>query len=96
MKKSNRIILALSFLLAAMGFLIPFWPLEILALIVATFGGYPLFALAVGVLLDLAYGIPTGPLQYVFFPFTLFALITIGARLLSRRYMFGRQPPEHI
>lgn len=86
MKIKTRSILLLSFAVAATGFLIPFWPLELAGLAIAGLAGHPIFALVLGLLLDIAYGQPTGALGILFFPFTLFALITILARMFSKRY----------
>ncbi len=96
MSKSNRLILSAIFLLAAAGFLLPFWPLEALAVILAALLGHPLFAISLGLLLDVAYGAPTGLMQYAFFPFTILAGVSVIIKKVGVKYLLGRRPPEHL
>ena len=79
-----------AFLLAAGGFLVPFWPLEILGILVGSWAGSGLIAVALGLLLDLAYGTPTGITHYLFFPFTLLATVALLARYIGARFLFER------
>ncbi len=80
-----------AFLLAAGGFLVPFWPLELIGIGVATFGGSGVVAVGLGLLLDLAYGAPTGILHYLYFPFTLFAVVVLLGRYVGLRFLFERK-----
>lgn len=69
--------------LAVMGFALSLWPIEALAILVLVIGGSPIAAVAAGLVLDSVYGAPVGLLHYVFFPFTL------GALLCNLIYMIG-------
>lgn len=96
MSKSNQVIFAIIFLLASVGFLLPFWPLAALAVILAAFLGHPFYAVILGVLLDFAYGAPTGMKYYLFFPFTILAGVSFGLKILGLKYFLGKKPPEHL
>ncbi len=96
MSKSNRFILATIFLLASAGFLLQFWPLEALAVVLAALTGHSIFAIALGALLDIAYGAPLGLARFLFFPFTLLALLGIGVKRIGFKYLMGKRPPEHL
>ena len=88
MKSMNaqRWILAISFALAAAGFLFPFWPLELLGILLAALSGHWIFAVVLGLLLDLAYGAPAGTWHFLYVPFTLLAVASAGVRLAGLRY----------
>ncbi len=88
--KQKKWVFILAFLLASGGFVIPFWPLEVLGILAAAFGGLGVFAIGLGLLLDLAYGMPTGVLHYLFFPFTLLALFALVGKYFSLRVLFER------
>lgn len=80
-------ILALSFALAAAGFLLPFWPLSLFGVAIAALLGHWIFAVLIGLLLDIAYGTPLGTLHYIYFPFTIFALIAAVIRHYLTAYV---------
>ncbi len=86
--KTERWIFALSFLLAAAGFLLPFWPLELAGVLLAAFTGHSIFAIALGLLLDLAYGAPVGRFQFLYMPFTIAAVVSVLVQRVGLRYMF--------
>lgn len=67
-------------LLALLGFFLPLWEFSALAILLAAFFKHPVLAVAVGLVLDIAYGAPTGLLGLLFFPFTLLALAAAAAR----------------
>ncbi len=94
--KDRNLIFALSFLCAATGFLIPFWPLTVVGVVGAALFGQYIFAVVLGVLLDLAYGSPTGFLHYLFFPFTILSAASIVLRILGKKYLFRKAPQEHL
>jgi drug/metabolite transporter superfamily protein YnfA len=89
-------ILIAGFLLVSGGFILPFWPICVLGVLVAAFGGIPVGAVAFGLLLDLAYGAPYGLTHYLFFPFTLVALIAIAGRWVALRFMLERTAQERL
>ncbi len=51
---STKWILASSFALSAIGFLLPFWPLAVVGILLAALSGRVVFAIAIGLLLDIA------------------------------------------
>lgn len=83
-------IVATSFLIAAAGFLLPFWPLTVVGIALCALSGRAVFAVAIGLLLDMGYGAPVGPYHALYVPFTLCALIFIALRVFGGRYMYRR------
>ena len=96
MSSTTGWIYAATFVLAAAGFLVPFWPLSVVGVAIAALSQRWLFALALGLLLDVAWGAPTGLMQYLFFPFALLALLCALLRLWSSRYLFDRAVQETL
>lgn len=98
MIKKNKILLLLatSFLLAALGFLLPLWPLSALGILLAGLSGRYLFAIAMGFLFDIAYGAPAGVFHLVWFPFTFLALAALLFWVLARRYFLGSARSETV
>ncbi len=92
----RRFILAAFFLLAALGFVLPFWPLSALGIALIALMGRWFLAVAVGLLLDLAWGAPIGLVHYLYFPFTLFAALCALARLAGATYFIDRDLPERL
>ncbi|HEY5383168.1 MAG TPA: hypothetical protein VIJ88_01270 [Candidatus Paceibacterota bacterium] len=86
-KDSSRWIAALSFALAATGFLLPSWPLSLVGIVLAALSGRWLFAIMLGLLLDIAYGAPVGRWHFLYFPFTLAALVSAGAHYYLIKYL---------
>lgn len=80
-------ILILSCALALAGFLIPLWPLGLIGIALAALSGPWIFAVGIGILLDIAYGAPVGLWHFLYFPFTLFALVVAGVRYYLAAYM---------
>lgn len=88
MSKSNTAwILAVSFVLAALGFLLPAWPLCILGICLAAFSGRWVFGICIGLLIDIAWGTPTGYAHFLLFPFTLAACLAAVGRYVSVSYV---------
>ena len=96
MSKSSRWIYAVAFLLASAGFLVPLWPLSLAGVMLAALSGRWIFAVITGLLLDLAWGAPTGTLHYFFFPFTIAALLGFIARYYGSLYFFDRVRQEKL
>jgi len=90
MKQNTIWIVTTSFLVAAAGFLLPFWPLTVVGIALCAFSGRWPYAIAIGLLLDVGYGAPVGPYHALYVPFTLCALVCTAVRLLGARYMLGR------
>lgn len=93
MTMSSRYIYALSFAIAAVGFLVPFWPLCVIGILLASLSGRYFFAIFMALLLDLGAGVPTGLLQYVFVPFTILAVLASLLRVFGRAYFLDKTPP---
>ncbi len=96
MSQSSRWIYAVTFLLASAGFLVPFWPLSVAGVLIAALSGRWIFGVILGLLLDLAWGAPTGTLRYLFFPFTILALTGFLARYWGSAYFLDKNPQEKI
>lgn len=93
MTPSSRYIYALSFAIAATGFLLPFWPLCIVGLLIAALSGRYVFAILMALLLDLGSGVPTGVLHYILVPYTALAVITALLRVYAGAYFLDKTPP---
>lgn len=90
-------VLAIAYLLAAGGYVLQLWPLEMLGISVAVLAGHPIFALILSIFLDVVlYGNPTGPLHALMLPMTLFALISIGIRKLGMKYFIDTTTHETL
>jgi hypothetical protein len=96
MKYDKRLVLPSLFVLAAAGFLLPFWPFSVLAVVTGGLLGHGMFAFVLGLLLDVAWGAPTGALHVLVFPFTLLALLSILARVFAHRFLLRKSLPEKL
>ena len=96
MSQSSRWIYAVTFLLAATGFLLPFWPLSVLGILLCALSGRWLFAVAVGLLFDIALGAPTGTAHLLYFPYTALALVAALARIIGGSYFLDKTPQETL
>ena len=96
MSHNSRFIYAVTFLLASAGFLVPLWPLSVAGVLLAALSGRWIFGVLTGLLLDLAWGAPTGTLYYFFFPFTIVALAGFIARYWGSYYFLDRNRQEKI
>lgn len=93
---TRRSILAIGLVLAAGGFLLPFWPLSVLGVVLLALWGRWFVALVVGLLLDLAWGAPVGLAHFLYVPFTELAVVAALARLVGSEYFISRTPPETL
>ncbi len=83
--------LALSiYVVSSASFVLQFWPLAAVGVIALTFVGGGLLSLPLALLLDLAYGEPTGYAAYLFFPYTVAALAIVTIRHTAGRYFLRR------
>ncbi len=96
MTQQSRLLYAVIFLVSAAGFLVPFWPLSIVGILMAALSGRFIFAVILGLLLDIAWGAPMGLFKYAFFPFTIVALVGVLARSLGGKYFLDRNPQERV
>ena len=93
--KSTYWVSLVSFIIAAVGFLLPFWPLTAVGVLLAALSGRWFFAILLGLLIDVAYGAPVGRFYFLYVPFTLLAVV--GA--LARYFFAGRfrqAPSQHL
>lgn len=96
MTQISRWTYAVIFLLAAAGLLLPWWPLSVLGVAWAALSGRWIFAVLIGLLLDIAWGAPTGLYRYLFFPFTIVALLGYVCHYWGGRYFLDRHRQEKI
>jgi hypothetical protein len=85
--KNTTWILAVSFVLAAAGYLLPFWPLTVCGILLLALSGRFIFAITMGLLFDVAYGAPVGRFHFLYFPFTIVAVIASAVRYSGRQYL---------
>lgn len=96
MSRSSQLVYALSFVIAASGFLLPLWPLCIVGILIAALSGRWVFAILTGLLIDLAWGAPQGALHYVYMPFMLVAVGAALARYFFAGYFLDRSPSDTL
>lgn len=96
MTLASRYIYALSFAIAATGFLLPFWPLCVVGILIAALSGRYVFAIIMGLLLDLGFGQPTGITRYLMVPFALLAGIASLMRVYAGAYFLDKTPPDTL
>jgi hypothetical protein len=72
--------------------LFPFWPLSVLGIALAAFSGRWVLAVALGLLLDIAYGAPIGRWHVLYVPFTLAALACVLGHYFFTHYMRKNYP----
>lgn len=89
---SKRSLIAISFTAIAVGFLSGLWPLCIIGILLAALSGRWVTALLLGILLDVAYGVPTGILQVVRLPFTIFAALSVLGYLFFADHLRKKEP----
>ena len=96
MSQFTRFIYAVSFVLAGAGFILPLWPLSVVGVLLAALSRRYVFAVIIGVLLDLAWGPPQGVLHVLYVPFTLLALLATAARFWGSSYFLDRNIDERL
>jgi len=75
MKASPIIIACASWALMLLGFALSFWPLGGIGIVLAALQGRFFSAIGIGLVLDIAYGAPTGTLHFLYIPFTFAAAV---------------------
>ncbi len=76
--------------------MVPFWPLSVLGIVLIVLSGHWFVGLVVGILLDLASGTPVGPVQHLYFPFTILAVVLALARWWAAGYFIDRSPGDTL
>lgn len=85
-----------SFLLAAGGYLLPFWPLSLLGILLAVVRGKWIFAVVLALLVDLMWGPVFGLVSVVYVPFTVFAVVASALRYFLAQNLLSKSPPERL
>lgn len=93
---AQRIVAAAFFIFAALGYLLSVWPLSLAGVVLMALWGRWFLAVIVGLLLDLAWGAPLGLAHFLYFPFTIAAVVAALARLWGGRYFIDRNPQERL
>ncbi len=76
--------------------MLPFWPLCIVGILLAALSGRWIFAVGIALLVDVAWGGPTGAFSFMVFPFTALALFATAVRILGSKYFVDRNLPERL
>jgi hypothetical protein len=95
-KPQTKWLMITAFMLAAGGFIIGWWPLELVGILVGAGAGSGIAAVGIGLLLDIALGAPTGLAHYLYFPFSIIAIIALAARYMGVKYFFERSPHDTV
>lgn len=96
MNIASRYIYALTFAITATGFLLPFWPLCVAGILIATLSGRYVFGIILALLIDVGAGVPTGILHYLFVPFTILAIAAALVRVFVVSYFLDKTPPDTL
>lgn len=89
-------LISISFMLVASGFFFEWWPVSVAGILLAALGGRPVASILLALLIDVAYGAPTAWFHFLYFPFTVLALLCILARALGARYLLKKSPQERL
>lgn len=73
-------------LLCVVGGILFFWPLGVVGIAIAAFSNRFIVAVLYGISFDVLYGPPPN-FHFLLFPFTLFAVLAILARIVALRYV---------
>ncbi|MDB5224549.1 MAG: hypothetical protein JWO43_171 [Candidatus Adlerbacteria bacterium] len=89
--------LVVAVVLVAAGVIVPWWPLCILGLLLASLSGHSATSLLIGLYLDLLWGIPPGhlfviPWHWLVLPCTLLAAVLFIARRVVVTRMMVKMP----
>ena len=85
----------LAALIALLGFLF-YWPLGIIAILLAVFFEHYAVAIIIGIILDLAWGPPPASFHFLFFPLTILALVSMVVRISVKRYVRDQGRGERL
>lgn len=96
MTLASRYIYAVSFAIAAVGFLLPFWPLSVVGILIAALSGRYFFAIVMALMLDVGSGAPIGTWHFLFVPFTIVAIAASMARVMAGRYFLDKTPLDTL
>ena len=95
-KRQPYILFAVAFVIAAGGFLLQFWPLEVVGILLLSLSGHWIYGVIIAFLLDIAYGVPVGPLHMLLLPFTILALLSAVLQHYGKRYFFDSSAQDTL
>ncbi len=87
MKTISKIGIVVAILCVALGFLLSFWQLSLLGILCMILVRQWVLAILIGIFLDVLFGVPTGQLRVLSFPFTILAVAGIGIQIFINRYV---------
>jgi hypothetical protein len=90
MRNSEPFIITLSLICMALGLVFSFWPLVPLGIALLVLYGHTALGIGAGLFFDAVFGAPVGPLAFLHFPFLLFAVLCVGLRVTSVRFILPR------
>ena len=90
MRNSEPFIIILSLACMALGLAFSFWPLIPIGIALFVLYGHTALGIASGLFFDIAFGAPQGLLSLIHFPFLLFAVLCVGLRVASVRFILPR------
>jgi hypothetical protein len=90
MRSTHNTMTVLSVMLVIAGFLVPLWELQVIGILLAGLSGRLIVAIGLGLLVDIAYGTPTGIFHFLYFPFTLLALLSYGLSRLGKSFLLDK------
>ncbi len=72
------------------GLVFSFWPLVPLGIALLVLYGHTALGISAGLFFDIVFGAPQGILSVLHFPFLLFAVLCVGLRVASVRFILPR------
>lgn len=72
--RKKHLALTVGVLLSTFGLFIPFWPFVVFGVLASSMM-YPIVGVIIGALADVVFGVPSGLLRFIYFPFTILGLI---------------------
>ena len=73
-----------------LGLVFSFWPLIPIGVALLVLYGHTALGIAAGLFFDITFGAPQGLLSLIHFPFLLFAVLCVGLRVASIRFILPR------
>ncbi|MCX6820203.1 MAG: hypothetical protein NT019_02920 [Candidatus Adlerbacteria bacterium] len=87
MFRDSKLVSAAAVLFVLLAFLFSWWPFALVGVVLAALCGRAVTAVVLALVLDCAYGVPSGYVHVIFFPFTFLALCIVSARAVLARHM---------
>ncbi len=90
MRAFDIFIVSFATLCMVLGIIFSFWPLVPLGIALFILYGHTALGISAGLFFDVIFGAPQGVLSYLHFPFLLFAVLCVGLRVASVRFILPR------